>query len=478
MAAVGALVDVDVPPRDGDGSPTPAIGRIDAVSGATATVYVFQEDRTVQVSLAKLRLLSAELAREVAASAGRSRSTPAVVPFSQPQSRPSPAAVALRTRAELPNPWVTCPLDANHVMPLSTFQKHIAVCRQRNPRPDLRDCPYNFTHIIAEHLFDDHVANCPDRPDPTVSLYPTAGTPPVASVASSPAQPATPSSPASSTTAASAAGPTTPRLLPDGHAVLPLGADPAVLVVLPTYQGPEPPPGGCAYCRKQFRTAAALSQHLAGAHPGLPDRRVPLTARPPAASLAARGVKGGDETNGELSGRGPSMQPEPKPGAINGGGGGPAIVTRAAAAVAAATATPIRGTVLVTNADGTVDAVPVDISRLHGDVPDAAAGADDTAMPSAKAAPRAPAPTTAVANGATPPTPVMSEDDLLYEQLSAQLRRVDVTMLPDLSAFATPAPAPASAAVTTDDDETLLLARLALQLALMDPAKVPEYRPH
>jgi len=39
-----------------------------------------------------------------------------------------------------------------------------------------------------------------------------------------------------------------------------------------------------------------------------------------------------------------------------------------------------------------------------------------------------------VANVPTPPTPAMSEDDLLYEQLSVQLRRVEVTMLPDLSA--------------------------------------------
>jgi len=73
------MVDVDVPPRDGHSSSTPAIGRVDVVSGAMAAIYVFQENRTVQVPVAKLRLLTAELAREITASASSSRSSSRIV---------------------------------------------------------------------------------------------------------------------------------------------------------------------------------------------------------------------------------------------------------------------------------------------------------------------------------------------------------------------------------------------------------------
>ena len=80
-----------------------------------------------------------------------------------------PDVAAARARPELANPWVVCPFDRYHVMPLSTLQKHMTVCRLSHEHDALRSCPYNYTHAVADTQYAHHLATCPDRPDAPAS---------------------------------------------------------------------------------------------------------------------------------------------------------------------------------------------------------------------------------------------------------------------------------------------------------------------
>ncbi|KAJ0169791.1 hypothetical protein K1T71_014397 [Dendrolimus kikuchii] len=56
------------------------------------------------------------------------------------------------------DPFVSCPYNKVHRVPLSRLQGHIVKCQKNYP--ELKICPYNATHRYQETEIHRHVKNC------------------------------------------------------------------------------------------------------------------------------------------------------------------------------------------------------------------------------------------------------------------------------------------------------------------------------
>ncbi|XP_049883055.1 gametocyte-specific factor 1-like [Pectinophora gossypiella] len=59
------------------------------------------------------------------------------------------------------DPWVHCPYDKIHRVPLSRLQAHIIKCEKNYPKLEI--CPYNATHRYTKEDIEEHIRLCPAK---------------------------------------------------------------------------------------------------------------------------------------------------------------------------------------------------------------------------------------------------------------------------------------------------------------------------